>query len=1109
MEYFYNNGSPITITANSNAGELTQDMSLPLESDLVGFNSLYVRVKDDANTWSLYDRVQFYVQDLSTGTAATEISAAEYYINTDPGFENGTALTIDTNTGEVNQTFAIPLGATLEGFNSIYIRVKDDNDVWSLYDIAKFYVLTSDPTVVADNITAAEFYINDDPGFGNGTAISLTANSGIVDETISLALPSDIPEGFNRLYIRVLDSEGVWSLYDRKTFFVQPENNLDISPIVKAEYYYDEDPGFGNGAEASLTPTGNPDEYTVDLSTTEVLPCDLHDFYIRLQNENGEWSHYDYGVDVDVYDNANPTIVSEDITVQLDENGLASITVDDVDNGTFDDCELVSVEIDITDFDCDDLGANTVTLTATDFEDKVSTGTATVTIEDSIAPTVIAQNITVQLDADGNVTVNPQDLDNGSTDNCTIASYSLDKSTFDCTNLGSNSVILSVTDQSDNTETATAIITVEDSVNPIASASDFTIELDADGLGTLSAEDIDTSTDNCSIVLKSVDITSFDCTNLGENTVTLTVEDQSGNSSNTTSTITVVDNINPIVSTQNITVQLDADGNASITPTEIENGSTDNCTISDYSLDITTFDCSNLGENTVTLSVTDQSDNTASETAIVTIEDSVNPTAITQNITVQLDDSGNVSFSADDIDNNSTDNCSIESKSLDITEFTCEDVGENTVTLTVTDQSGNSDSTTAIVTVEDNTNPVAIAVESITIQLDETGEATIDYIDIDNGSTDNCDIALLEVEPSTFSCYEVGENLVTFHVYDDTGNMDTASVTVIVEDPFNPTAVTKDIIVELDSDGNATITADDIDDNSTDDCEITSKSIDISEFTCDNIGENTVTLTVTDISGNTDDATATVTVVDLVDPIAIAVNEITVELDENGVGMLDVLDLDNGSSDNCGIDYTEVDIEEFYCSELGENSVTYHVYDLNGNLGTTGVTVNVVDNINPIADAMDIEYDLAGEDSITVPVEDVQITASDNCEVATVELSEDTFTEIGIYTVDFIVTDSSGNIGSVEITITIIDSSLGIDDYELSSKISIYPNPTRGLLNIKIANLSSDYTIEIFNIQGKVVLSKSMKQSEETVNIENLPTGVYLLKTQINDKVYTQKIIKH
>ncbi len=82
--------------------------------------------------------------------------------------------------------------------------------------------------------------------------------------------------------------------------------------------------------------------------------------------------------------------------------------------------------------------------------------------------------------------------------------------------------------------------------------------------------------------------------------------------------------------------------------------------------------------------------------------DGVNPVAISQNVTVQLDASGSITVAADAVDNNSTDNCAVDMRSLDVSTFSCDDIGPNTVTLTVTDASGNENSTQATITVEES-----------------------------------------------------------------------------------------------------------------------------------------------------------------------------------------------------------------------------------------------------------------------------------------------------------------------------------------------------------------------------------------------------------------------
>jgi hypothetical protein len=99
------------------------------------------------------------------------------------------------------------------------------------------------------------------------------------------------------------------------------------------------------------------------------------------------------------------------------------------------------------------------------------------------------------------------------------------------------------------------------------------------------------------------------------------------------------------------------------------------------------------------LKVTDTNGNVATQTAIITVEDKIAPVVFTKNITVQLDASSNILIAAADVNNGSTDNCGISLLELDKALFSCADVGENVVTLKVTDNSGNVSTRTAIVTI--------------------------------------------------------------------------------------------------------------------------------------------------------------------------------------------------------------------------------------------------------------------------------------------------------------------------------------------------------------------------------------------------------------------------
>ncbi|OON68536.1 carbohydrate-binding protein [Hymenobacter sp. CRA2] len=91
--------------------------------------------------------------------------------------------------------------------------------------------------------------------------------------------------------------------------------------------------------------------------------------------------------------------------------------------------------------------------------------------------------------------------------------------------------------------------------------------------------------------------------------------------------VQVQDRTAPTVLTRNLTVTL-ANGTATITAADVDHGSYDTCGIQSLTLDNTTFDCSNLGPNTVTLTVTDTHGNAASAPATVTVIGAVPTPAI-------------------------------------------------------------------------------------------------------------------------------------------------------------------------------------------------------------------------------------------------------------------------------------------------------------------------------------------------------------------------------------------------------------------------------------------------------------------------------------------------
>ncbi|RXJ52128.1 GEVED domain-containing protein, partial [Gelidibacter gilvus] len=237
-----------------------------------------------------------------------------------------------------------------------------------------------------------------------------------------------------------------------------------------------------------------------------------------------------------------PTVVTKDFSVQLDASGNATISTSNIDDGSFDSCSAVTLTLDNTSFNCSNVGANTVTLTATDAVGNVASATAQVTVNEVIPAQVITQNISIDLDANGDASIIAAQVDNGSNDACGIASMTVVPNTFDCSNIGANTVTLTLTDVNGNVSSATATVTVNDVTLAQVITQDISIDLDANGDASIIAAQVDNgSNDACGIASMTVVPITFDCSNIGANTVTLTVVDNNGNSSSATATVTVND----------------------------------------------------------------------------------------------------------------------------------------------------------------------------------------------------------------------------------------------------------------------------------------------------------------------------------------------------------------------------------------------------------------------------------------------------------------------------------------------------------------------------------------------------------------------------------------
>jgi hypothetical protein len=92
-----------------------------------------------------------------------------------------------------------------------------------------------------------------------------------------------------------------------------------------------------------------------------------------------------------------------------------------------------------------------------------------------------------------------------------------------------------------------------------------------------------------------------------------------------------------------------------------------------------------------------------------------------------------------------------------------------------------------------------------------------------------------------------------------------------------------------------------------------------------------------------------------------------------------------------------------------------------------------------------------------------------------------------------------------------ISSVLGIDDKSFELDLTAYPNPTSTFLTLKSSHIkNSNLDFELYEVNGKLIERRKIISNNETILIENLPSGAYILKVSNNNNEFkTFKIIKN
>ncbi|MBL0016834.1 MAG: HYR domain-containing protein [Bacteroidetes bacterium] len=346
---------------------------------------------------------------------------------------------------------------------------------------------------------------------------------------------------------------------------------------------------------------------TVDLAVTDV---------------NGNVSHCTPTVEVlGTGCNQPPVAICQNVTVNADVNCERGVVPQAFDNGSFD------PNGDPLTFTTNPagpfiVGVTNVVLTVSDGA-LTSTCSATVTVLDITPPTIRCPlNVSVSNDPGICGAIVGYTAVTG-TDDCsgiTIVQTSglISGGTFP---IGTTLNGFTATDGAGNSAVCSFEVTVLDTENPILTCPGNLIETVDSGICAAVINYNVVLNDNCpgATLLQISGQPSGATIPLGTVINEFRAVDGAGNTSSCVFSVEVVDLTPPVAVCQNITVSNGINGNFTITPSMINNGSSDGCGIDSIFASQTAFTCSNNGGNVVVLTVTDIYGNTSTCSSIVTI----------------------------------------------------------------------------------------------------------------------------------------------------------------------------------------------------------------------------------------------------------------------------------------------------------------------------------------------------------------------------------------------------------------------------------------------------------------------------------------------------------
>ena len=429
-------------------------------------------------------------------------------------------------------------------------------------------------------------------------------------------------------------------------------------------------------------------------------------------------------------------------------------------------------------------------------------------------------------------------------------------------------------------------------------------------------------------------------------------------------------------------------------------------------------------------------------------------------------------------------------------------IGVTSVTFTATDGSGNSVSCIFSVTVVDST--VVVDCNPDIVQNNDSGLCQA-FVSVPPPTITTCseDSISITNDISTGNnasgVYPVGNTTVTWTISGGSVATETCIQNMEIIDAEAPIVICKDFVLELNPQGEATLNAVDIIESANDNCGVSSSELDKTDFNLDDLGENTVTVTVEDLSENSAACLSSVIVTGSEPPIAIC-NNITAMLDENGFAEIDAAEIGNGSSSNNGIASMVPNPDILTCADIGTNSITLTVTDALGLSSTCTAEVTIIDTLAPTILCKNASMTENNFWDANYALNAVNGGFEDNCSITGYTLirnsNDDGSEPVPATSITVIATDLSGNKSTCDARVSIIDQ-------DCNTLFTLSPNPTSGEFYLTNNGIDGKYQVELIDNLGKIVYRDYFELVEHesiTINPYQLRAGIYVVKLINVDK---------